>query len=211
MHRFKRIEIAAAMALLITLIVSALYARSSIEMQNHMAEKMVRLHVLANSNAEDDQRRKLLVKDAVFARTEELLRQAENREEAEMLLENALPELKTIAEAALRTDGREESVEVMLTDSRFSTRYYERFTLPAGEYRALRVHIGAGEGKNWWCVVFPPLCSDGTESLASAAARAGLTEKELALMQSGEKQYILRFRTLELWNQLRAFLAEQSA
>ena len=75
MYRFKRIEIAAAMALLLTLIVSALYTRSSVEMQDRIADKMVRLHVLANSDSEEDQRRKLLVKDAVFARTEELLRQ----------------------------------------------------------------------------------------------------------------------------------------
>ncbi len=211
MYRFKRIEIAAAMALLLTLIVSALYTRSSVEMQDRIADKMVRLHVLANSDSEEDQRRKLLVKDAVFARTEELLRQAANREEAERMLERALPELQALAEDTLRADGRAEPVEVLLTDSSFSTRYYERFTLPAGEYRALRVHIGAGEGRNWWCVVFPPLCSGGTESLESAAQRAGLTEEELALIQSGEQQYVLRFRTLELFHQLRTLLAGGAA
>lgn len=211
MFRWKRIEIAAAMALLITLLISALYTRSSVEIQNSMSEKMVRLHVLANSDSEDDQRRKLLVKDVVFTRTEELLRQAKNREEAEILLESALPELKELAEITLCADGKAESVEVMLTDSRFSTRYYERFALPAGEYRALRVLIGEGEGQNWWCVIFPPLCSDGKESLESVARRAGLSKEELRLIQSGEQQYILRFRTLEIWNQIREFLITHSA
>lgn len=206
MYRWKRIEIAAALALLITLFASALFTRSTVSMQNDIAQKMVRLHVLANSDSEDDQRRKLLVRDAVSARTEELLRLAKSRKDAEHLLELALPELKILAEDALRADGREESVEIMLDDSCFSTRYYDSFTLPAGEYRALRVAIGEGEGQNWWCVVFPPLCSDGRESLESAAHRAGLTKEEIDLIKHGEQQYFLRFRSAELFNRLRQLL-----
>ena len=202
----KRIEIAAAMALLITLLISAAYMRITLKQQQDMAQKMVRLHVLANSDTDFDQARKLLVKEAVFARTEELLREADDQAEAERLLEAALPELEMLAEEILRADGKEEAVTAELTDAGFTTRHYDGFTLPAGRYRSLRISIGTGEGKNWWCVVFPPLCSAGQETLESVAQRAGLTNDEVALIRSGEQQYFFRFRSLELMEQLRRLL-----
>lgn len=206
MFRWKRIEWAAALALLLTLLISAFYLHGASGQQAALAKKMVRLHVLANSDSEQDQERKLLVKDAVFARTEELLCQAEDQRQAEALLADALPELERLAEETLRENGSTETVAAELTDADFFTRYYDGFTLPAGEYRALRIVIGEGKGQNWWCVVYPPLCSAGEETLTDAAARAGLTEAELRLIQSGEGRYLLRFRSLELLQRLRAWL-----
>lgn len=205
-YRLKRIELAALLALLLTVLVSAFYLHGASGEQAALAEKLVRLHVLANSDSAEDQARKLLVKDAVFARTEELLRQAEDQRQAEELLTDALPELERLAEEILRESGSAETVTAELTNTDFFTRYYDWFTLPAGEYRALRIVIGEGKGQNWWCVVYPPLCSAGEETLADVAARAGLTEAELRLIQSGEGRYLLRFRSLEWLQRLRMWL-----
>lgn len=205
MFRFKRLEWAAALALLLTLVVSAAYMRFASAEQSALAEKMVRLHVLANSDSAEDQARKLRVKDAVFARTEELLRAASDQAEAERLLAAALPELRRLAVETLRANGGEEEVTVELTDADFTTRYYDCFTLPAGSYRALRVTIGEGKGQNWWCVVFPPLCS-AEETLEEAATRAAFSDEELRLIRSGEARYLLRFRSLELLQRLKGML-----
>lgn len=200
MCTWKRWEKALALALLLTLIIAAGECYSGIKTQNELAQKMVRLHILANSDSEEDQQRKLLVKEGIFARTEEILRNAKDQTEAELRLEQALPELKALAEETLRRAGKSENVNVSLASERFHTRYYDGFTLPAGEYRSLQVVIGDGAGKNWWCVVFPPLCSAGGDSFAAAAAQAGLGEEEIRLIRAGEDGYLLRFRTLELWN-----------
>lgn len=205
MFRLKRAELAAMLALLLTLL-GVGYLRFAADEQAELAGKMVRLHVLANSDSAEDQARKLLVKEAVFARTEELLRQAGDRQQAEALLTEALPQLEQLAEETLRENGGAEKVTVSLTDADFSARYYDGFALPAGAYRALRVVIGEGKGQNWWCVVFPPLCSGGEETLAEAAARGGFSDEELQLIQSGEGRYLLRFRSLELLQRLREWV-----
>lgn len=207
MCTWKRWEKAAALALLLTLLISAWECCAGLRTQNAMAEKVVRLHVLANSDSQYDQNRKLLVKDAVFVRTEEILRSAADQKDAERLLEANLPSLERLAEEKLRESGNAERVSINLVSERFNTRYYDGFTLPAGEYRSLQVVIGDGKGQNWWCVVFPPLCSAGSTELAAAAEQAGFSDEEIRLIREGEKSYEIRFRTLELWNQLMQFFA----
>lgn len=206
MFIWRRWEKALALALFLTVAVAVFECRIGAEAQQELAQKMVRLHVLANSDAEYDQHRKLLVKDVVLARAEEILRSAMNQNDAEQRLKNALPELELLAEETLRCEGREEDVSVTLVDERFNTRYYDGFTLPAGQYRSLQVVIGAGAGQNWWCVVFPPLCKATAEEFVSAAAQAGLGEDEIRLICEGESRYLIRFRTLELWNRWIEFL-----
>ena len=207
MYQWKRWEKAAAIALLLTLLISAAECRAGVKTQNNIAEKIVRLHVLANSDSEYDQSRKLLVKDAVFVRAEEILRSAAHQQDAEKRLEAALAELELLAEKTLRENGAAEDVSVHLISERFNTRYYDGFTLPAGEYRSLQVVIGEGKGQNWWCVVFPPLCSAASEEFAAAAMRTGFSEEELRLIREGEEGYLLRFRTLEIWNRWKKYFA----
>ena len=123
--------------------------------QRQLAEKLVRLHVVANSDSPSDQAIKLRVRDAVLAAAEPVLGSADDPEQA---LAAELPALECAAAEMLRALGREESVSVTLQNERFPTRDYETFSLPAGVYRTLRVTIGAGEGHNWWCVLYPGLC-----------------------------------------------------
>ena len=171
--------------------------------QHGLADKVVRLHVLANSDSEEDQALKLQVRDVVLARATELLEQSEDRTEAESLLREALPELEKIAEEEVRANGYDYTVTAELAETSFPTKEYDGFALPAGKYLALRVIIGAGEGRNWWCVVFPPLCTAAAADVPEAALAAGLTEDQVSLMTEEDGGYVLKFKVVEWWESLR--------
>ena len=165
-----------------------------------LAGQMLRLHVVANSDSESDQARKLLVRDVVLARASALLDGVSDRREAEAALSSHLEELAQAGEEALARTGTPDSVRVTLDDQWFPTKEYDGFALPAGEYRALRVLIGEGKGRNWWCVVFPPLCLGAVTEPAEAAMEA-LPEGERALITGDGEGYVLKFKLLELWNE----------
>ena len=177
--------------------------------QQELAKKLIRLHVVANSDSEEDQAVKLLVRDAVLAVTEPLLEESAQPEEA---LYAALPEIRRAARTCLRENGFSHGVEVSFGMERFPTRNYTGFSLPAGVYRSLRVRIGAGEGHNWWCVVFPSICFRATAAeLEEAAAAGGFTEGELRLITEAGNGYELKFKALELLEQLKMKLFSQSS
>lgn len=201
-NKLKPFEIALLIGLAVFLASGGLALRA----QAQLADRVVRLHVLANSDGEEDQALKLLVRDRVLARATELLTRAGDRTEAESLLRAALPELETLAVRELRANGCDYPVTAELTDTEFPTREYDGFTLPAGEYLALRVVIGEGAGRNWWCVVFPPLCTAASADVPAAALAAGLTEDQVGLITEEDRGYVLRFKTVEWWEQLRAYL-----
>jgi stage II sporulation protein R len=192
-------EIALLLGVAVFLLIGALALRT----QNELADKVVRLHVLANSDAEEDQALKLQVRDAVLARAEELLEQAGDRREAEALLRGRLLELETVAAETIAQAGYGYPVAVELADTQFPTREYDGFTLPAGEYLALRVLIGEAQGQNWWCVVFPPLCTAASADVPAAALAAGFSQEEVALITEEDQGYLLKFKTVEWWEQLR--------
>ncbi len=204
-NKLKLVEIALLVGLAAFLASGGLALRA----QTQLAERVVRLHVLANSDGEEDQELKLLVRDRVLARATELLTQAGNRAEAESLLRRELPELEALAARELRANGCDYPVTAELTDTEFPTREYDGFTLPAGEYLALRVVIGEGAGRNWWCVVFPPLCTAASAEVPAAALTAGLTEDQVGLITEEDRGYVLKFKTVEWWEQLRSQLAER--
>ena len=151
-QRFYVIEIALMVGLALFLLTGGL----ALQTQDQLAEKVVRLHILANSDTEEDQALKLQVRDVVLERATEILKQSADRQDAEARLRGQLLELERLAAEEIRAEGYDYPVTVELTDTAFPTREYDGFTLPAGTYLALRVVIGAGEGHNWWCVVFPP-------------------------------------------------------
>ena len=166
--------------------------------QQALAGKLIRLHVVANSDSDEDQAVKLQVRDAVLAVTEGLDRQE---------LEQALPAIQAAAEQCLADLGRRDRVQVSLGQERFPTRLYDSFSLPAGVYTALRVTIGAGEGQNWWCVAFPSICFRATAAdLEAAAVSAGFTGEEIALITEADEGYVLKFKLLELLAQLKDWM-----
>ena len=175
----------------------------SVQTQSALAERVVRLHVLANSDSEADQALKLTVRDAVLAETEVLLDGAETREDAAGILETQLPHLRQVAERTLAERGSADPVEVRLETAEFPTKTYDGFALPAGEYLALRVLIGEAAGQNWWCVVFPPLCTAAAAEMGETAVAAGMSGEQVRLITE-EEGYVLKFKCVELWQQLRS-------
>jgi len=119
---------------------------------------LIRLHVVANSDSKEDQSLKLDVRDAVVARTEELLGRVKTKEEAWRILLDNLGEIQAVATNEIRKAGRHYQALVEMGTFAFPERKYGGLTLPEGDYEAVRVVLGAGKGRNWWCVLFPPLC-----------------------------------------------------
>lgn len=124
----------------------------------------LRLHIIANSDSDFDQELKLKVRDRVLEYTGELFAEVSGKTEAEALAKYSANEIKSVAEEVIAENGADYSVSVEITNMWFETRSYDGFTLPAGDYDAVRIIIGAGEGHNWWCVMYPPLCLPGAEN-----------------------------------------------
>ncbi len=124
-----------------------------------LSSKLIRLHVKANSDTDFDQEIKLSVKDSVSDFTEEVVAEAFSMEDAENLLIKNLPEIEEAANDKLKELNVNYKASASVDFEYFKTREYETFTLPAGEYKTLRISLGEAEGENWWCVVYPSLCS----------------------------------------------------
>ena len=167
-------------------------------------DNVIRLHVLANSDSEEDQALKLRVRDAVLQKTDALLKDAASREEAAEILQASLGELEAVAKAAVADAGYGNAVTVTLSRESYPTRQYEQLAFPAGEYLSLRVMIGEAEGQNWWCVLFPPMClGAASESAAEdAAISVGLTGSQYRVItEHDEPIYSVRFRILEVFEE----------
>ena len=181
-------------ALLIALSLTTLAALWAQGRQNSLSEKLVRFHVIAVSDDEYEQQLKLRVRDAVLEYISPKLEEAESSTQAREIL---AAELDNIREAA-QTVSEGRGVTVTLTRENYPTKSYEGFTLPAGEYESLRVILGEGQGHNWWCIVFPPVCL--------SAAQADTVEQQLGeedfRLISEDGGYELRFKALELWGEL---------
>lgn len=120
--------------------------------------EVLRLHIPANSDCEEDQSVKLELRDFLLAEYGKELTDCEDLSAAEERVRALLPEIKRRCTEFLRERGFDYGAKAELTDMYFTTREYDRLILPAGEYTALRVTLGSGEGHNWWCVIFPQLC-----------------------------------------------------
>lgn len=167
--------------------------------QQRISDSLVRLHVVAASDSREDQDIKLQVRDRVLSQAQDILVNAETRDQALILLSGRLDALTETANQTLTQLGSQDRAQVTLKQELFGTRYYEDFTLPGGYYEALRVTIGPGEGKNWWCVVYPQLCMAAMEEQA-VPAMGSLSQSDSMLLEAGETRF--RFRCLELLEDL---------
>lgn len=165
-------------------------------------ESVVRLHVLANSDSEDDQALKLKVRDAILSYVSPRVIDSSSREEAIEILNCELEEIKKVATKVVADEGYDYSVEVTLTLEDYPTRNYESMSFPSGEYVSLRVMIGEAEGQNWWCVLFPPLCLSAASERAEneeAFIAVGLNSDQYKIItETDEAKYYLRFKLLEV-------------
>ena len=172
-----------------------------------LRENLLRLHVVGASDSGEDQAVKLQVRDAVLASLEEGLRDMTDPRAAYDYVARMLPQVEEAANCALAAAGFEKTVEVSLTEETFPTREYDTFSLPAGVYKALRVVIGEGEGKNWWCVVFPQLCMGTGADFVETASVAGLSPE---LTGTLEGDYEVRFWLLEKFGELKNWFFDGS-
>ena len=182
---------AAALLGLSVVLLSGVWAR---EQNAALADKVIRLHVIASSDNEEDQRIKLLVRDAVLSELSPVLEKAADAAAAEREVRALLPRVEALAEEVSGCPARAE-----LGRESYPTRVYDTFSLPAGVYTSLRVTLGEGQGRNWWCVVYPPLCGAAAEELRQTAS---LSPEETSIITEDGTQYILKFRLLEWWGEL---------
>ncbi len=162
---------------------------------------MIRLHVIANSDTDEDQSLKLKVRDAVLTVVEKMT--PDNREEAEKNIADNKEEILEAAKEVIAENGYSYPVTMELGTEKYPEREYDGFTLPAGRYRSLRIIIGEGKGHNWWCVLYPPLCRTAAEKREETFIAAGFTEEQYrTITESGKTRYKVKFKILELISEL---------
>ena len=204
-NHIKKWEFALLLALCFTVLSGAWAAAG----QRELSGKLIRLHVIAVSDTERDQAAKLRARDAILELLEPELLGIESRAEAEERIAVLLPAIEEAARGAAETaSGSELGVAATLGREAYPTRYYDGFALPAGEYLSLRVVLGEGQGKNWWCVVFPPLCAAAAEGVAGVSGTGVLDDEDVALISEGDG-YEIRFKILEIWGSVRNFMEEK--
>lgn len=200
----KKIKISVTVGIVVAILFSVCsFAKTSEEIRSDV----LRLHVIANSDTSVDQNLKLRLRDYILQEGKDIFNGSVNVENAVEKIEPVLPELEKSAKAFVNQAGFDYDVKISLSNEYFTTRTYETVTLPAGKYLALRVVIGSGEGHNWWCVMFPPMCvpaADKKDEIENV-----FSEKEIKLVESKPK-YEPRFKVVEIYEQLKEIISEKS-
>lgn len=200
----KKIKLSVTVGIVVAILFSICsFAKTSEEIRSDV----LRLHVIANSDTSVDQNLKLRLRDYILQEGKDIFNGSVNVENAVEKIEPVLPELEKSAKAFVNQAGFDYDVKISLSNEYFTTRTYETVTLPAGKYLALRVVIGSGEGHNWWCVMFPPMCVPAAEK--KDEIENVFSEKEIKLVESKPK-YEPRFKVVEIYEQLKEIISEKS-
>lgn len=192
-------EISLLAALCFTLC-TGMYARAT---QAKLSSELVRLHIIANSDSNPDQAAKLKVRDCVLQVLTPKLQNVNSIDEAQKVINSSLPELQQTAEQSLHSSGMNYPAAAFLRFENYPTRVYDGFSLPAGNYLSLQITLGNGDGHNWWCVVFPPLCMASAED---ESAFSGLSDDDTGLIKESDSGYKLKFRIVEIYGEIRQYL-----
>lgn len=167
---------------------------------------VLRLHIIANSDSEADQAVKLAVRDRILEETADVFENETDIKAAEKSVRENLSRFEKTTEKVLRENGFSYGAAAQIGDSYFETREYDDFTLPAGTYRSLIIRLGKAEGKNWWCVVFPAVC---VPAAAPEAELSDSTAKTSAEIAEHPQKYVMRFKTVEIYEDLKKFFADK--
>lgn len=162
-----------------------------------LSEDVMRVHILANSDSAADQSLKLSVRDRVLEHCSAYFDDCEDKNEAMAVTEDHLDEIEKVAEKEIRDQGFDYSVKAEVGQAYFNTRYYDEFTMPAGWYDSLRLTIGEGGGKNWWCVMYPALC---VGAATEDKMKEDLSDGEYRVVTSDKVDF--RFKIVEYWEDL---------
>lgn len=189
------------------LIFALIFSVLPINGEEQIYDSMIRLHVIANSDSEFDQKIKLEVRDAVVKFMESQYNNPQTKDEAAEIISNDLDMIKVISDSITADLGY--TSNVFLDFETYPTRYYDDIELPAGKYLSLRIVLGGGEGKNWWCILFPPLCLSGSLKIESdsdemeAFIAAGLTPEQYKIIKNEKTPtYKIKFKILEILSQV---------
>ncbi|MEE1171946.1 MAG: stage II sporulation protein R [Ruminococcus sp.] len=169
---------------------------------SEIPDEVFRLHILANSDSDDDQRLKLCVRDKVLEAGKELFTQASSKTFAEETVAKNLDMIRNAALDTVRSLGYDYDVKAELKNMYFSTRHYEDYTLPSGMYDALRITIGSGKGHNWWCVMYPSLCVSSAQERDQKAMEA-FDEGEYDIVRREKHEY--KFKIVEIYEKIASF------
>lgn len=165
-------------------------------------DNFIRLHVIANSDTDEDQALKLEVRDRILEFVGERLAGAETKADAEEKMEKLLPEIEAAAASVIGDADRDYTVTATLSEENYPRRSYGTVTLPAGKYTSLRVIIGEGAGHNWWCVLFPRMCTRPAvtdEAQKEEFTEAGFTPSQYKIITDSENtRYVVKFRLIEI-------------
>ena len=171
-----------------------------------LSKGLIRFHVVANSNSQEDQRIKLTVRDAVLSSIQADLQAISDIDNAKEYLQDSIPKIQILVEQTLMELGYHGPSTVSFCKEQFDVRHYDTFSLPAGVYDSLRIVIGEGLGRNWWCVSFPTLCLPATVSeFQDVAVGAGFSDS-LVRTLSGDEAYEIRFFFLDQLGKLENIL-----
>lgn len=176
------------------------YITPFIKTSENISSEVFRLHILANSDSEEDQALKLKVRDDILSAGAKLFSSSESLDETIKLCEDNIELFKNTAKECLRKNGCDYNVDVYVDKEYFNTRKYDDFTLPSGIYNALKIVIGKGEGHNWWCVMFPAICLSG---VTDDKMNDYLSKDEQELINSDSK-YEIRFKVVEIYEKLKS-------
>ncbi|GHV24038.1 stage II sporulation protein R [Clostridia bacterium] len=195
----KKFEKAVLIGFLCTVILSLAGFTNQCEI---LSSKILRLHIIANSDSEFDQKLKLKVRDKILNVSASLFESATDAENAAKIINESLTEIVECAKKEVKVNGFDYNVTARVQNVYFNTRVYENCTLPAGFYNALQISIGEGKGKNWWCVIFPPMCVP--TALEHQELEDILNPEELEIIEESER-YELKFMFLEVLNEIKSF------
>lgn len=169
---------------------------------NQISNEVFRLHILANSDSEEDQNLKLKVRDRLLKYTDEIFNSASSSQEAESLAKENLQKLEAIAQDEVYANGYDYEVKAEIVNMYFTTRYYERYTMPSGMYDALRITIGSGEGHNWWCVMYPSICLSAAVDSDEKVDNT-FSKEQQEIVKGNECQY--KFKIVEVFEKIVSF------
>ena len=178
---------------------------------NDYKENLIRFHVLANSDSEEDQALKLKVRDKVISYLKPKLEDSESISQSEKIILNEKDKLMDICKETIKQNGYNYDVSINLGYSKFPTKQYSSVVLPAGEYKSLKIIIGKGQGKNWWCVMFPPLCfvdeqNNVIDKETDEKLKKVLTKDEYELIVEKDKKNInnlqIKFKIVEVFQKI---------
>lgn len=168
-----------------------------------LRQNVLRLHIIANSDSEADQELKLKIRDRILLETGETFSGASDLATAEELTEQNLKNFEEIANNVIKENGFSYKAKATLGDCFFETRHYDTFSLPAGNYRSLIIELGKGEGKNWWCVVFPAVC---VPAATDNNLRQSVKDSSAHIAENSQR-YIIKFKAVEIYEKLKSMFS----